>query len=46
MGLIFPIVGINGVFYVCAGIAFGMIAFVGVLADIKPKTGMETVSRN
>ena len=39
MGLIFPIVGINGVFFVCAGIAFAMIAFVRVLVDIEPKAG-------
>ncbi|MEJ2170530.1 MAG: MFS transporter, partial [Desulfobacterales bacterium] len=45
MGLIFPVVGINGVFYVCSGIAFVMIASISVLVDMKPNTGKEKLGR-
>jgi len=46
MGLIFPIVGINGVFFVCAGIAFAMIALVSVLVGIAPKTSTSKINRS
>jgi MFS family permease len=45
MGLIFPVVGINGVFYVCSGIAFVMTASISVLVDMKPNTGKEKLGR-
>lgn len=45
MGLIFPIVGINGVFFVCAGIAFAMIAFVPVLGHIESRAGTANINR-
>ncbi len=33
MGLLFPMVGINGVFFICAGIAFAMIGIVAGMID-------------
>ena len=44
MGLIFPIVGINGVFFVCAGIAFSLIAFVSVFVGVAPKISTSKIN--
>lgn len=40
MGLIFPLVGIDGVFFACAGIALGLVVLVNIMVEKKPKPGI------
>jgi MFS family permease len=46
MGLIYPAVGINGVFFVCAGIAFALIVFVNASVKIEPEAGRSAIKQS